>query len=154
MRALRIFCSGNNLIQGRVWRVRVRAKVKASVPLCVVKICEAVGKTMAQVQQSHCWAASHAGIAICRAGRHTFEQAQHDAEVAPRRLRLVERQHNVHLGRARIAEDSRNARIHERVDEHRCCALMRGRSTRTCWGHQSCACRARRGPCGVAPWSR
>jgi hypothetical protein len=48
-------------------------------PAGIVQICETVGETRAEMQQSACGFFRHARIAVRGAGDHTFEQAEYAA---------------------------------------------------------------------------
>ena len=68
--------------------------------LRVVQVGHAVGKARAQVQQVERGLVGHAAIAIGSARHHALKETQHRADA---RL-LVERGHQLHLGRARIGK--------------------------------------------------
>ena len=78
----------------------------------IVQEGDGIGETGPQVQERRCRLAGHAGIAIGRTGRDTFEQTQHAAHFRF----AVQRRDEMHFGRAGIAETDFDAAVCQRMD--------------------------------------
>ena len=79
----------------------------------VVQIREAVAESRPQVQQRGGGLARDARIAVCRAGHHAFEQAQHASHAG----HAVQRRDEVHLRGAGIREADFHAGIQQRAQQ-------------------------------------
>src|SRR6267142_1280828 len=76
----------------------------------VVKVGEPVAEPGTQVQQGGGRPVGHAPVAVGGAGHHALEEAEHTADA----VHLVQRGHEVHLGRARIREADLDSARHQR----------------------------------------
>jgi hypothetical protein len=72
-----------------------------------------IGEARSQMQQGRCRLSGHAGIAVCRARHHRFEQAQYAAHPGF----AVQRRHEMHFGGAGIAEADFNTAVGKGMDQ-------------------------------------
>jgi hypothetical protein len=82
-------------------------------PPRVVQVGQAIGQTRTQMQQRGGGLSCHATVAVGCASDHAFEQAKDGAHAIHR----IERRHEMHLRRARIAKTHLHATRHQRAQQ-------------------------------------